>query len=335
MSEPAPEPAAARPRRRLDRRSSPGPAPKQPLDEKVLVAPSLPIGHQLLERLAREGHPWMNLRVETVRTLAHGLVGADLAREGQRLLSRAQALALVEQACAEALAATSYFGPLRGLPGFHRAVQPHVRRAARRGDLAGRPAARRPSPTPASAGSSRRSSRATTTALGDGRLRRRGRGPAPRGRGRRGRPASESRSYLLPEDLELAAVERARSRAARRGAPRRLLASEPPADWTRNAREAPRSSAPSARRTRSGRSSAASSPSGIPFDEVEILHTDPSTYPALAWELSREHDVPCTFAGGVAAPFTPARAGGPGLSALDRRRASRPTSCAERSPPER
>ncbi|HEY1435056.1 MAG TPA: hypothetical protein VGG65_06750, partial [Thermoanaerobaculia bacterium] len=30
-----------------------------PLDEKVLVAPSLPIGHQLVERLAREGGAWV------------------------------------------------------------------------------------------------------------------------------------------------------------------------------------------------------------------------------------------------------------------------------------
>ena len=47
----------------------------------------------------------------------------DLAREGLRLLSRAQALALVEQACAEFLTAKSYFGQLRDRPGFHRALQ--------------------------------------------------------------------------------------------------------------------------------------------------------------------------------------------------------------------
>ena len=42
----------------------------------------------------------------------------------------------------------------------------------------------------------------------------------------------------------------------------------------------------------------------IPFDQIEILHTDASTYPALAWELAREHGIECTFAGGVAATFT-------------------------------
>src|SRR5262245_7820153 len=93
------------------------------LDEKVLVAPSLAIGHTILERLGREGGPWVNLRVETARTLALGVVAADLAREGLRLLSRAQALALVEQACAAFLTPKAYFGPLRDRPGFHRALQ--------------------------------------------------------------------------------------------------------------------------------------------------------------------------------------------------------------------
>ena len=96
---------------------------RAPLAEKILIAPSLAVGHTLVERLAREGHPWMNLRVETIRTLALGLVGPELAREGLRLLSRAQALALVEQACGEFLKPKSYFGQLRDRPGFHRALQ--------------------------------------------------------------------------------------------------------------------------------------------------------------------------------------------------------------------
>src|SRR5690349_12716749 len=94
-----------------------------PVEEKVLVAPSLAVGHTLVERLAREGHAPANLRVETLRTLALGAVGAELAHGGFRLLSRAQALALVEQACAETLTPLSYFGRLRDRPGLHRALQ--------------------------------------------------------------------------------------------------------------------------------------------------------------------------------------------------------------------
>ena len=71
---------------------------EHPLEEKIFVAPSLLVGHQIVERLAREGHPWINLRVETIRKLAHAIVGPGLAREGLEVLSRAQALALVEPA---------------------------------------------------------------------------------------------------------------------------------------------------------------------------------------------------------------------------------------------
>jgi ATP-dependent helicase/nuclease subunit B len=96
---------------------------ERPLDEKVLVAPSLFVGHTLVERLAREGHSWVNLRVETARTIALAVAGPAIAAEKRRLLSRAQALALVEQACGETLTPKSYFGELRDRPGFHRALQ--------------------------------------------------------------------------------------------------------------------------------------------------------------------------------------------------------------------
>lgn len=273
---------------------------ERPLDEKILVAPSLPVGHQILERLAREGHPWMNLRVETVRSLAHGLVGADLAREGLRLLSRAQALALVEQACTEALTEKSYFGPLRSLPGFHRAVQRTFDEL--------RAAGISPAALPAAAFHDARKRRELKAILGryeaaltNGRfvdaaevLRRAVEAAAP--------AAPDTAIYLLPEGQDLAAVERA---LLERVAGSRLmsLASDAPSEWARNARNATLLRAvgeeneirEAFRRILAG---------GIAFDDVEILYTDSTTYPALAWELSREHDVPCTFAAGVAAPFT-------------------------------
>ncbi len=273
---------------------------EQPLAEKVLVAPSLPIGHQLLERLAREGHPWMNLRVETVRSLAHGLVGADLAREGLRLLSRAQALALVEQACGEALGEKAYFGPLRDRPGFHRAVHRTFDEL--------RAAGISPAALPEGAFADKRKRKelkailvrydAALTAGGfvdTAEVLRRAVDAAA------GRPADEV-LHLLPDGQELTAVERS---LLERIAGSRLtaLATDPPAEWTRSARTAKLFRATGEeneireafRRILAG---------GTPFDAVEILHTDASTYPALCWELSREHGVPCTFSGGVAAPFT-------------------------------
>ncbi|MDY6796435.1 MAG: PD-(D/E)XK nuclease family protein [Actinomycetota bacterium] len=53
---------------------------------------------------------------------------------------------------------------------------------------------------------------------------------------------------------------------------------------------------------------------GIPFDEVEIIHTDSSTYPPLVYELARrltqeDGDPPVTFSGGTPARYSrPARA---------------------------
>ncbi|HWZ84818.1 MAG TPA: hypothetical protein VN032_01370, partial [Thermoanaerobaculia bacterium] len=273
-----------------------------PLDEKVLVAPSLPVGHQILERLARERHPWVNLRVETVRTLAHGLVGADLAREGLRLLSRAQALALVEQACGEALEPASYFGALRDRPGFHRAVHGTFDEL--------RAAGISPAALPSRAFADPRKRRELKAilarydeALVEGRfvdtaevLRRAVEAASS------AKPDGGPAVYLVPEGLELAAVER-RLLESVAGTRLAVLATDPPEDWTRNAPAAQIFRAigeenelrEAFRRILAG---------GIAFDEAEILHTDAATYPALAWELASEHGIPCTFSGGVGAPFT-------------------------------
>ena len=188
-------------------------------------------------------------------------------------------------------------------------------RAARRRDLARQILPAAPSPTGASAvellgvrGALRRGLTAGrfVDSIGD---------PAPRRRSGRSREARRRPGCVpAPGGLEL---------VRRRAAPPRRLAGGPRLARSRPIRRslagegarARGSSAPSARRTRCGRRSAASSPSGIPFDEVEILHTDAAMYPALAWELSREHGIPCTFAGGVAAPFT--RPGQAALAFLD------------------
>jgi RecB family exonuclease len=280
---------------------------EEPLAEKILVAPSLSIGHQLVERLARSGAPWINLRVETARTLAHALVGPTLAREGARLLSRAQALALVEQACAEVLTPDSYFGGLSDRPGLHRALQSTLDELR----AAGLPAERLPE-----------------GAFADGKKHRelqelfcRHRAALEAGRYadgievlRRaidalesGGAATSAASYLLPAATELSALER---RFLERLAAGRLV--ELPA-------EAPEGWAPIAREAQLFRSIGEENEirevfrrilrDGIPFDDVEILHTDSAVYPALIRDLSREHEIPCTFAGGIAVTETrPGRA---------------------------
>ncbi|HYB53923.1 MAG TPA: hypothetical protein VEG84_08655, partial [Thermoanaerobaculia bacterium] len=278
----------------------------RPLEEKVLIAPSLLIGHELAERVARAGTPWINLRVETVRTLAHALVARDLAREGRRLLSRAQALALVEQACAQALGEDSYFGFLSDRPGLHRAVQSALDelRAAGVG----------PDRLPAGAFGDRRKHRALQEtfrrheeALEAGRyvdraevLRRAEAVLAPT-------PSSEGPIYLLPGSTVLSPLER---RFLERLAGQRLIAlSEGPPDvWKQIARRA-RLLRASGEENELRAAFRRILKDGIPFDEVEILHTDKAVYPALAWELSREHQIPCTFSEGVLASYTrPGRA---------------------------
>ncbi|MGA7990428.1 MAG: PD-(D/E)XK nuclease family protein, partial [Thermoanaerobaculia bacterium] len=93
-----------------------------PMDEKILLVPSFPVGQQILDALARSGCAHLNLRPATVFSLAHAIAGPALAAEGRRLLSRAQLLAVVETACDEVLKDDSYFGTLRGSVGLHRAL---------------------------------------------------------------------------------------------------------------------------------------------------------------------------------------------------------------------
>ncbi len=272
---------------------------ERPLEEKILVAPSLAIGHTLVERLAREGHPWMNLRVATARTIALDLVGAELAREGLRLLSRAQALALVEQACAEFLTPGSYFGQLRDRPGFHRALQ----RTFEEIRAAGLSAAALP-----------------PGAFEDPRKLKELRGVLSRydadlAKGRFIDSAAVLRRaveaaaadpsapfYLVPEDADLTAVERALVEKVAAGR-LEILATEPTARWTAVASRA-RLVRAVGEENEIREVFRSILENEVPFDQVEILYTDPGTYPALAWELACEHEVPCTFASGVAAPFT-------------------------------
>jgi ATP-dependent helicase/nuclease subunit B len=272
---------------------------EHPMEEKVLVAPSLPVGHTLMERLAREGHRWINLRVETARTIALGIAGPALAREGLRLLSRAQALALVEKACAEYLKPKAYFGELRDRPGFHRALQ----RTFEEIRAAGLSAAALPATAfedPRKLEELKGILARYDKDLADGRfidsaavLRRAFAAAAPDPGGA---------LYIVVDDADLTNVEREiLERVA--GSRLRRLASASSDRWLDVASTADLLRA-------SGEENEIREvfrrvlEKGLPFDEVEILHTDASTYPALAWELSREHGVDCTFSGGVAATFT-------------------------------
>jgi len=273
-----------------------------PLEEKVLIAPSLAIGHQTVERLALSGTRWVNLRVETVRNLAHAFVGPALAKEGARLLSRAQAFALIEQACAETLNERSYFGELRDRPGLHRAVQ------ATFDDL--RAAGVSAASLPAAAFADRRKAAEIKailaryeSALEEGKfvdraeVLRRAADAAEKNP-----PAASGATYLLPEGNELSAVEkRFLGRLASGGI--RVLPTDPSEDWKRAAKDA-RLFAALGEENEVREVFRALLTGKLPFDEAELLHTDSAVYPALVYELSSQYGVPCTFAGGIAATFT-------------------------------
>jgi ATP-dependent helicase/nuclease subunit B len=284
---------------------------EEPLEEKVFLAPSLLVGHALVERLAREGHAWLNLRVETLRTLALGLIGPELAREGRRLLSRAQALALVEQACAEAIGPDSYFGALRERPGLHHALQRTLEELRAAGIEA--------SAIPASAFADPRKAREIraileryAAALEKGKyvdslevLRRAAASELPAG------PTPVR--YLLPEDTDLSELER-RLLERLAGDRLRMLPVDAPSSWTAQAAGARllRAIGEENEIREAFRRILAE---GIPFDDAEILHTDDAVYPALVWELAREHDIPCTFGGGTAVTYS--RPGQAAIAFLD------------------
>src|SRR5947208_12914982 len=82
------------------------------LREKILVVPSLAIGHQIADAVAHGGTPWVNLRTETIRTLADGVAGFAIVNDGLTVLSRAQALAVIERVCDRVLNDSSYFSAL-------------------------------------------------------------------------------------------------------------------------------------------------------------------------------------------------------------------------------
>ena len=277
-----------------------------PLEEKILVAPSFFTGHQIAESLARSGVPWVHLRVESVRSLAQGAAGPELADEGLTLLSRAQALAFVEQACAETLGRTSYFGELALRPGLHRAIQSAFDEL--------RSAGISPGALPGNAfGDPKKVADLKAVlsryekALAQGGFVDRAEVLRRAVEVLRAKPRMAGPLYLVAGSFELSAVERELIERLSAG---RLttLETDDPADWTSNAGRAElfRALGEENEVREVFRRIFAE---GIPFDDFEILTTEPATYGPLVWELSQEHGIPCTFENGVPATFThPAQA---------------------------
>ncbi|HEY6147378.1 MAG TPA: hypothetical protein VIZ69_06755, partial [Thermoanaerobaculia bacterium] len=271
------------------------------LEEKVFIAPSLAIGHQFVEAVARGRTPWAHLRVETVRHLAHSVVGPSLAHEGLMLLSRAQALALVEQACKEALGPDSYFGRIADRPGLHRALQSTL------DELRGAGLSAATFPVRAFHDSRKAAELASILSryeelLASGQFLDR---PGILRRALQTVRAADRESgpwYLVPSRLELSSAER--ELVEKVAGPRWItLPSELLESWRDVARSAHLFRAiGEENEVREVFRRFLSGPTAT--DDVELLYTDPKTYPALIYELSCQYAVPCTFAGGIAVTFS-------------------------------
>ena len=273
------------------------------LEEKIFVAPSRAVGHQVAEALVRAGCPWINLHVETVHTLARGVISADLAREGLRLLSRAQALALIEQACSRTLPADGYFGRLKDQPGFHRAMR-RTLEDLRRADVS--PTNLRPGPfeNGCKGRELRAISEAYATGLAENRfvddagVLHRAREKVMKSQGLIPRAGI----YLLLDSLDLSSFERDFLKRLA-GGRIQVLATDDPSGWKPTAASVRIFCALGEenevrevfRRLLSD---------GIELDTVEILYTEGTSYLPLFYELSAQYGIPCTYAEGIPIVFS-------------------------------
>ena len=309
------------------------------LREKILVVPSLAIGHQIADAIAHGGTPWVNLRVETIRTLSDAVAGFALASDGVTVLSRAQALALVERVCDRVLDSSTYFAALADRPGLHRAIQKSIE------DL-GHAGLEPSDVTPQSFEDERKARDIARVLAGYREELAAGRyvdrlGVLGRAisllRGSDGgvplRTWAADATWIVIEDVELTAVEKEFLDAVSGGRYEVLRAPGPPRflatlGMTGETRITDRS------RASSSSSSSTPSPSSAPavasisfrravgeenelrsvfrrilesasaFDEAEVAYTTRDPYLPLAYELSAEYGVPCTFSEGIAAHFT-------------------------------
>ncbi|MEO8033687.1 MAG: PD-(D/E)XK nuclease family protein [Acidobacteriota bacterium] len=269
------------------------------LTEKILVAPSLAIGHQIADAIAHSGTSWVNLRVETIRTLADAIAGFTLAGEGCTVLSRAQALAIVERSCDQALDSSSYFAALAGRPGLHRAIQRSLDDLRHAGvDLADLPHS-------AFEDSRKADDLARVLASYETELRERRfidrygvlaraiallQSGAPR-------PWPDGAKWLVIDGIDLTSSEE-RFLGLVTGSYEVLSGGSAVRPERIDFRKAigEENEIRGAFRTLLA--------SGWRFDEAEIVYTTSDAYLPLTYEIAAEHEVPCTFAEGIPAYFT-------------------------------
>ncbi len=275
-----------------------------PVDEKILLVPSFQTGTQILDALARSGIAHLNLRPATVFSLAHGVAGPALAASGRVTLSRAQLLALVEDACDQVLKPDSYFGALRERPGLHRALQSTLNEIRRAG-LTPEDLPSEALEDPRKAREMKAIGRSYRDALETGKFA----DPldvlaaATRMLGEDESLKLEPGVHVLrPEGLELSTLEAA------------FLAALLPRPPTTVPVDDPGGFLPSRDRVSLACASGEENEvravfrrvvdEKIPLDDVEVAITDDAAYRPLVYELAEQAGFPCTFADGIPATFS-------------------------------
>jgi ATP-dependent helicase/nuclease subunit A len=262
-----------------------------------LVAPSRRIGNQWIETLARTGTPTANVHVTTVSALAYDIIAAALAAESIQLAPRRAKVIAVERLLVEHHGSLASLGQAGG----------SVRRLAER-VLHSLEALRAAGLTPADvARGLRHMPKARDVALlmdrYEGRLQElhlvdvAGELSRATDHAREGRLPPSLRRLLVPDDIELHRLERGFLEAlvaagveviplATDGgpAPSMTAATLPPHTIFRAAGEA--NEVRFVLRTILER--------GLRLDEVEIVHTDAATYPALVREIVAALPLPCS-----------------------------------------
>ena len=274
------------------------------MDEKVLLVPSFQTGMQVLDALARSGCAHLNLRPATVFSLAQRVAGPALAAEGYSTLSRAQLLALVEDACDDALEPDSYFGALRERPGLHRALQATLNEIRRAGLT--------PEQLPPDAFEDPRKAREMKAV------------------GRAYRDALKNGKYADPLDVLARATKMLGEDASRRlgagvhvlrpegldlsGSETAFLEALLPRPPFPLAIDDPKGFVPTPERVLLACASGEENEvravfrrvvdEKISLDDVEIAITDDAAYRPLIYELAQQVGFPCTFADGIPATFS-------------------------------
>ena len=256
-------------------------------------------GHQIADAIAHSGTPWVNLRGETIRTLADAVAGFALASEGVTVLSRAQALALIERACDRVLGDSSYFAELADRPGLHRAIQKSIDDLRHAGITPGEmqtgdfeDARKAADLTRILAAYDEEMAHGhyidrfgvlqrATSMLEDGAA----------------RPWANDALWFVVDDVELTAAEERFLRNAAR-------------EWTTTAAGTPDGNPAISFKRAAGEENevrgALRAILGVngTFDDAEIVYTARDPYLPLIYELTAEYEVPCTFAEGIASHFT-------------------------------